>query len=363
VIDVPTDASPVDIDPYREAAPDKTARLLEEMNALTAFHAEHCREYGRILRAAFNGRTRFDCLADVPAIPVRLFKDLELVSTPSDQIVKTLTSSGTTGQRPSRILLDKATAASQTRALARIMRSYLGEKRLPMLIVDHPGVLKDRRAFSARGAGIIGFSQFGLDHTYALQDGTLSPDWDAIEAFLLKHRGRRILLFGFTFVIWHHLVCAAGAAGRHLDFGDAVLIHGGGWKKLAEQQVSNEAFKRRLNDTFGIRTVHNYYGMVEQTGSIYMECEAGYFHPSDYSEILVRHPRTLAVEQPGVPGLIESLSTIPKSYPGHAILTEDLGVIKGVDGCACSRRGTFFTVLGRVAQAELRGCSDTHEVA
>jgi hypothetical protein len=100
--------------------------------------------------------------------------------------------------------------------------------------------------------------------------------------------------------------------------------------------------------------------MAEQTGSIYMECEAGYFHAADESEILIRDPRTLAEREPGTPGLIETLSTIPRSYPGHVLLTEDLGVVHGIDGCRCARRGTYFTFAGRLANAELRGCSDTH---
>ncbi|MGC8474379.1 MAG: PSP1 C-terminal domain-containing protein, partial [Candidatus Dormibacteria bacterium] len=43
----------------------------------------------------------------------------------------------------SRILFD-LTAERQTRALTAIMTRVLGPKRLPMLIVDSPGVLKDR---------------------------------------------------------------------------------------------------------------------------------------------------------------------------------------------------------------------------
>jgi hypothetical protein len=350
-------------DPYAEAPNVKTARLLRKMNELTAFHAAQCAAYRRILDAAYGGRTSYADLGDLPALPVRLFKDVEFVSVPREQIVKTLTSSGTTGQRPSRILLDSPTALAQSRALVRIVKSYIGNKRLPMLILDHPGVVKDRNAFSARGAGIIGFSQFGSGHTYALRDGTLEPDWEAIEVFVERHRGQRTLLFGFTFILWQHIVRAAEESGRCLDFGDSVLIHGGGWKKLADERVLNEEFKDRVRAALGVRDISNYYGMVEQTGSIYMECEAGYFHPADYSEILIRNPRTLALQDPGMPGLIESLSTLPGSYPGHALLTEDLGVVHGSDGCRCSRRGTYFAVLGRLPSAELRGCSDTHQVA
>jgi hypothetical protein len=90
-----------------------------------------------------------------------------------------------------------------------------------------------------------------------------------------------------------------------------------------------------------------------------MECQAGYFHAADYSEILIREPRTLDEQPTGKPGLIETLSTIPRSYPGHVLLSEDLGIVHGIDGCPCSRRGTYFSVLGRLPSAELRGCSDT----
>jgi hypothetical protein len=355
-------SSPIRVDPYAEDPVEKTSRLLAEMNALTSFHAERCPPYRRILSAACQEKTQAYSLAEVPFIPVRVFKELELRSQPTELIVKTLTSSGTTGQRPSRIFLDQNTAREQVHALVRIVRSFLGRNRLPMLILDHPGVVKEKNTFSARGAGVLGFSQFGTDQTYALMSDTLRPDWDGIGAFLDRHRQERILLFGFTFILWQHFLLAAESDGRRLDFGDSILIHGGGWKKLEESKVSNTEFKQRLRDSLGVRCVHNYYGMVEQTGSIFMECEEGYFHPSDYSEVLVRDPRSLQVQPVGAIGLIESMSTIPRSYPGHALLTEDLGIVEGLDGCRCGRRGTFFTVLGRLPSAELRGCSDVHQV-
>jgi hypothetical protein len=348
-------------DPFAESPALKQSRLLDELNGLTMLHAAHCVEYRQILEAAFAGRTNFTSLADLPFLPVRLFKEIELVSVPPEEVIKTLTSSGTTGQTPSRIMLDKNTAAAQARALVRIVRSYLGSKRLPMLILDCPEVLKGRNAYSARGAGVIGFSQFGSDHTYALKNETMATDWDAIQAFLERHRGERIFMFGFTFMIWQYFLRHAEKAGYNFDFGNSLLIHGGGWKKLADQQVSNDEFKRRLHKTFGIQAIYNYYGMVEQTGSIYMECESGYFHPADYSEVILRDPRDLRELEVGETGLIETLSTIPRSYPGHALLTEDLGVVHGLDGCNCSRRGKYFSVLGRLTNAELRGCSDTHE--
>jgi len=105
--------------------------------------------------------------------------------------------------------------------------------------------------------------------------------------------------------------------------------------------------------------VHNYYGMVEQVGSIYMECEAGHLHAPVFADIRIRDPLTLEPLPAGRRGVVQTLSVLPRSYPGHNLLTEDVGVLLGEDDCPCGRRGKYFRVEDRLPQAELRGCSDT----
>jgi hypothetical protein len=53
---------------------------------------------------------------------------------------------------------------------------------------------------------------------------------------------------------------------------------------------------------------------------------------------------------------------LPESYPGHSLLTEDEGVILGEDDCPCGRKGKYFKVMGRLKNAEIRGCGDTYAV-
>ena len=64
----------------------------------------------------------------------------------------------------------------------------------------------------------------------------------------------------------------------------------------------------------------------------------------------------------GEPGILEVVSLLPRSYPGHCLLTEDEGRLLGEDDCPCGRKGKYFEVLGRLANAEIRGCSDTYAV-
>jgi hypothetical protein len=243
--------------------------------------------------------------------------------------------------------------------LAAIMVSFLGTKRLPMVIVDSSDLLKDRTQFNARAAGILGFSVFGRQHHYCL-DEKLQLNMVDLQDYLSDHQYDLILLFGFTYVVWQGLYQGAVRAGTKLNFGKtSTLIHGGGWKKLLDQQVSNEIFKRKLKEQLGIERVFNYYGMVEQVGSIFMECENGYLHSPVFADIIVRDPITLEPVPSGQTGVIEVLSALPLSYPGHVLLTEDMGVIHGEDNCACGRLGKYFSISGRLPQVEMRGCSDT----
>lgn len=345
------------LEPFSLAQADKDDRLATDLALLTEHHRRSCPPYADFLAAWGHAPgTPVERPADVPALPVRAFKHHRLASVPEDEVFKTLTSSGTTGEAVSRILLDRRAAANQTRALTHTMRAVLGRERLPMLVVDSAAVVRDRRTFSARGAGVLGMMPFGRDHAFAL-DAELRLDEGAVRGFLERHGQQPFFVFGFTFMVWAHLYEPARAAG--LDLSHGVLVHSGGWKKMADRAVSAPTFRARLGD-LGLRRIHNFYGMVEQIGSVFLEGPEGdgsLCAPS-FADVIVRDPVTWREAAVGQPGVIEVVSVLPTSYPGHAVLTEDLGVVEGVvDGPGW--RGKRFRVLGRVPRAEVRGCSDT----
>ena len=331
---------------------------------LTRWHYENCESYRRIMdRLGCNLDPAVRLIEDVPFLPVPLFKTQEMCSVPKYQVFKTLTSSGTTGQTVSRIFLDKETSVLQQKALVKIVSSFTGAARMPMLIIDSPSVIKNRLMFSARGAGILGFSIFGADRTYALDD-EMRIDFPAIEAFLERHRGQSILLFGFTFMIWQYFYKAlvnAAVDGKRIDLSHGILIHGGGWKKLVNESVSPAEFRQRLMAVCGLSDVHDYYGMVEQTGTVYMQCEEGHLHAPIFSDVLIRRGKDFALCGKNERGIMQVVSMLPKSYPGHSLLTQDEGMILGEDDCPCGRKGKYFTIFGRLKNAEIRGCSDTFE--
>jgi phenylacetate-coenzyme A ligase PaaK-like adenylate-forming protein len=351
------------IDPYSLGRSEKNALLTEQLVALSEYHYRACCEYRRMVDAARCDLTQVTDHHDLPFLPVSLFKTMDLISVSQSEVVKTITSSGTTGQAVSKIYLDRTTAANQQRTLSRIVSNFVGGTRMPMLIVDSPSVVSNRAMFSARGAGILGFSIFGSDRAYAMDDA-MNLDVAGLEKFLAKYQGRTILLFGFTFMVWQHfykeLLKLRRDTGQLLDLCKGTLIHGGGWKKLLNEAVSPEVFKASLREICGLARVHDYYGLAEQTGCIYMECEMGRLHASVFSDIITRRAADFSPCAFGEKGIIQVLSVLPKSYPGHSLLTEDEGTILGEDDCPCGRKGKYFTITGRLTHAEIRGCSDTY---
>ena len=350
--------------PYGLAQSDKGARLSRALGALTRHHYGSCATYRDIVDRVFGGLedlTPDAPLEDVPFLPVSLFKTHVLKSVPDAEIIKVLTSSGTAGQSVSRVYLDAETAGIQSAVLVKIVQHFLGKERLPMVILDHEGVVRDRKSHSARGAGILGMAQFGRRPFYALRED-MSLDEGGLRDYLAAAGGGKILLFGFTFMVWSCFVQALEQSGVSLDLSGGVLVHTGGWKKLKDLAVGPEDFRRRLEALTGIRSVINFYGMAEQVGGVYFENDLHYLHAPIYSDVIIRDPVTLAPVPDGEPGLIQVLSSLPVSYPGHSILTEDMGVIRGCDSPRLAMKGRYFEMLGRVPESELRGCSDTFQL-
>ena len=347
------------ISPYSLNKHEKKELLNSYLNNLTKFHYKNCSDYAKMIDG-----TNFNIGSDVsytklPFLPVRLFKMFELKSIENKDVIKTMTSSGTSGQAVSRIFLDRDTSSNQTKVLSKIVSSFSGKKRMPMIIIDTDSVVKNRKLFSARGAGILGFSMFGSKRIYALND-KMELKIDSIVEFIEQNKDETIFIFGFTYMIYLHFYKELERLNFRLDLSNSVMIHGGGWKKLINESVSSEIFKEKLNKVCSIESVHDYYGMVEQTGSIYMECEKGHLHSPIFSDIIIRNPKDFSISKVGEIGIVQVLSILPQSYPGHSLLTEDEGILLGEDDCSCGRLGKYFKIVGRLKNAEIRGCSDTY---
>ncbi len=348
--------------PYTLSRGDKEALFVPMLAEAFDRNARAIPEFAGFLRKTGFDTHRATAIADFPPLPVTVFKHFALRTCAAEEVVRELHSSGTTGQTPSRIFLDKATLHRQRRALISILQSYLGSQRRPYLVLDVPEAAAAEGALTARGAAIRGLENFAAHTVYALKtvDGRPQLQVEAFKEFATAHGAGPVLVFGFTFLIWSVVLPGLEAVGESLSLPQATVFHGGGWKKLKEQQVSKDVFNERTARVLGCpaERVLDFYGMVEQVGSIFVDCEAGHKHPPNFATVIIRDPLTFRPQPVGTEGLIEVVSLLPASYPGQALLTEDQGIIHAVDDCACGRKDVAFRFTSRVERAEPRGCGD-----
>jgi hypothetical protein len=279
-----------------------------------------------------------------------------------DEIKRTLTSSATTSQLPSRVVLDAPTARRMTKGIVTIVREFIGPSRRPYLVVDTPDFMGGS-ALGARGAAIQGLQPFSSQTTYCLNlnaQGNLTLDQGKLREFTENQEGAEVLVYGFTFILWNHLVKPLLAEGICLNLPKARILHSGGWKRLQDQAVEKTVFNEHLARVFGCTPdcVIDFYGMVESVGVIFPDCSEGNKHGPAFGDVIVRNPLTLEPVAEGEHGIVQVCSILPTSFPGNLLLTEDMAQVIAYDGCPCGRRGISFRFAGRIPKAEVRGCGN-----
>jgi hypothetical protein len=308
-------------------------------------------------------------IADLPYLPVGIFKSnppLTLID--AKDVKRTLSSSATTGQIPSRIVLDASTSRRMSKGVLTIVRDFIGPERRPYLVVDTPANLASQEQLAARGAAVQALGSFATEIVSCLQpgpngdstQGESSLDIEKLLSCAAKWKNAEVLVYGFTFVIWTQLVLPLQRQGVTLDLPNVRVLHSGGWKRLLQLAVTPDVFNRRVASIFNCsqERIIDYYGMVENVGVIYPDCEHGSKHVPAFAEVIVRDPLTLAPVKVGERGLIQVCSALPTSFPGFLLLTEDMAEVISYDHCPCGRRGTSFRFAGRAPKAEVRGCGN-----
>jgi hypothetical protein len=350
--------------PYQQEPGPRAQTLLALLRDELTFACERnlgFRNYAEQWPVDFRAAQR---LADLPYLPVGMFKaDPPLALVETGAIIRTLKSSATTGQVPSRVVLDAPTAKRMTKGVIAIIRDFIGPARRPYLVVDTPETLSGAAELGARGAAVQGLRSFATEIVCCLtNDPSGNPvlDVDRLAAHAAAWRQADVLVYGFTYVIWNHLVRPLQSRGLALDLPNVRVLHSGGWKRLESQAVTKDAFARGVAAAFGCapERVMDFYGMVENVGVVYPDCKCGHKHVPAFGEVVVRDPLTLEPVAAGERGLVQVCSVLPTSFPGFLVLTEDIAEVIACDGCPCGRRGTAFRFVSRVPKAEVRGCGN-----
>lgn len=332
------------------------AAFLAEMRRLTLHHLKGCAAYARIW-ARWNGA---DTVEELPFLHVGLFKRLRFQTQAEDMVhERTLYSSSTSGSQPSQIILDSLSSRLQSRSVLAILKDMVGDRARPLLVLDDVRSLRQKGIVSARVAAAMSLSPLAAGIHFLLRDANdpASMKWDVLADVLAS--GEDFLLYGFTSVLWLAWTSSAMPEKvRGLLHGKQIhFVHSGGWKKMEALRVDRAQFDNTLTrNLHPASRVVDYYGLVEQVGVIYPLCEHGVRHVPVWADVLVRDPYTLRAVA-DEPGQIQLMNLLAYGAPYHSVLSEDMGrIVPG--GCACGRSGKRFELIGRMPQAELRGCAN-----
>jgi phenylacetate-coenzyme A ligase PaaK-like adenylate-forming protein len=353
----------VAVPPYSLPAEARQAAFVELLKDELEYAANRNAAYQNYLRHWPTDIRSAERVADLPYLPVAYLKgEVPFSLVEPREIKRTLTSSSTTGQMPSRIVLDSSTARRMTKGVVSIAQDFIGSARRPYLVVDVPAAVTVGAAMGARGAAIRGLQPFASEVTYCLQPGSedLVLDRQKLLQFVEARRKSPVLVYGFTYILWKRFVKPLREENICLDMPDVHILHSGGWKLLQEEAVDKKTFNASVASVFGCATdrVIDFYGMVENVGVIYPDCHELNKHVPVFADIIARDPLTLRPVREGETGIVQVCSVLPTSYPGHLLLTEDLAQVVAYDGCRCGRRGVCFRFMGRVPKAEVRGCGN-----
>jgi phenylacetate-coenzyme A ligase PaaK-like adenylate-forming protein len=350
--------------PYDLRLEQKNSLFLNAVREVSVHHYANCGPYKTFCDKRGFDPHRLSTLEELPLLPTSVFKSMLLLSIPAANVFREINSSATTSGQPSRVGLDRQTSMRQSKLFNKVVLERLGNKRRNFLVLDVPESVKRTNLVTARSSTIrsLLFSAREVDTCINVKNNSLSMDEKKLHVVLNRAQELRdeIVLFGFTYILYNYVVRPLIKKNIHYHLPGAKIIHIGGWKKLESEKIAPEKLIDECASVFGVarKDIVDFYGFTEQSGMIYPTCEEGVRHMQTWGELLVRDPISLKVLPSGREGLLQFITPIQTSYPGHSVLTEDVGVLLGADDCPCGRKGKYFKVLGRAKQAETRGCGD-----
>lgn len=359
----------VEIDALFDLTPAHDASFIAAMREASVWHWEHSPVFRQLsLKHGFSPErlNRIEDVSEVPHVFVNAFKQYEILSVPREEVVLTLTSSGTTGQR-SQIMFDQPSLDRGLRMVDRVFEA-MGLKR-PEQIVNY--ILF---AYDPEEARQVGTSYTDDNLTNLTQKGKVyhALRWNPqIRDFEFRpaecyaklreyaEEGRPVRLLGFPAFL-HRLVQYHQQSGAPpLDLGhESFVLTGGGWKTSEHAAIDKETFIADVSRTLGIPpgNLRDGYGLVEH-GIAYIECEHHRFHVPAFARAFTRDVGTLERLSDGEVGFLQLVTPYMRSMPTISLLTSDLATVGR--NCPCGRQSGTILLQGRAGIRKNKGCAIT----
>ncbi len=359
----------VEIDELYDLTPAHDEAFLAAMRQASSWHVERSPVFRNLSRKHGFRPDDLRRISDVSRLPyvfVNAFKQYEILSVPREDIVLTLTSSGTSGQK-SQIMFDAPSLDRGLRMVERVFESM--DLKRPEQLVNY--ILF---AYDPEEARMVGTSYTDDNLTNLTRKGKLyhalrwNPDKLEFEfrpaecyAKLLEYaaEGLPVRLLGFPAFL-HRLVRFHQESGAPpLDLGqDSYVLTGGGWKTSEQSAIDKDSFIADVSRTLGIPpgNLRDGYGLVEH-GIAYIECEHHRFHVPAFARAFARDVATLDLLPEGETGFLQLVTPYMQSMPTLSLLTSDLAEVGG--NCPCGRKSGTIMLRGRAGTRKNKGCAIT----
>lgn len=272
-------------------------------------------------------------LRDIPFIPIEFFKSHDILSS-KEPIVKTFTSSGTTGSQTSKHFITDLTIYEDSFNIA--FQEFYGNPEDYAILALLPSYLeRDDSSLIYMANNLIADSKHPKSGFYLHNLEDLAQTLKALDA-----SGQKTLLIGVSFA----LLDLVDAYSFQLE--NTIVMETGGMKGRRKEMIREELHEI-LSKGFGVNNIHSEYGMTELLSQAYSNGQ-GVFNCPKHMKILIRDPEdALTYLNKGKTGGINVID-LANLNSCSFIATQDLG--KQISE-------TDFEILGRFDHSDVRGCN------
>lgn len=292
------------------------------------FQAQRCTPYRQYVELLGVDPTCVSRVEDIPFLPIELFK-LRDVYCGQQEPEKVFTSSSTTGQTPSRHMMQSLALYEQ--AFTRAFEQFYGNAEGWSIYGLLPNYLQ------REGSSLV----YMVDRLIARcgSGGFYLDEYEKLLSDMAADPKSKILL-GVSYALWD----LAEQYAPKLE--NTVVMETGGMKGHREELPKAE-FHKILTSAFGVEKIHSEYGMAELTSQAYSSGD-GVFYAPQWMRVLARDVNNpLKVLPQGSRGALNIIDLANLSSCAF-IATQDVGRTYE-DGA--------FMVEGRLSGAEVRGCN------
>jgi phenylacetate-coenzyme A ligase PaaK-like adenylate-forming protein len=272
-------------------------------------------------------------LRDIPFIPIEFFKSHDILSS-KEPIVKTFTSSGTTGSQTSKHFITDLTIYEDSFNIA--FQEFYGNPEDYAILALLPSYLeRDGSSLIYMANNLIADSKHPKSGFYLHNLEDLAQTLKALDA-----SGQKTLLIGVSFA----LLDLVDAYSFQLE--NTIVMETGGMKGRRKEMIREELHEI-LSKGFGVKHIHSEYGMTELLSQAYSNGQ-GVFNCPKHMKILIRDPEdAVTYLNKGKTGGINVID-LANLNSCSFIATQDLG--KQISE-------TDFEILGRFDHSDVRGCN------